>query len=928
MYGKIIGKGKQMTIDRFTKEKFEKFMEGQKPYEALGLIDGEYCYRIILDGQSAIMLRSSIGANGLAKESGKDSIRLWLVGNDDKPIGSKLDSWTTRVSGWQNRLFDKIFELVKRRNNAGDCRKCGKPFGIYKNRNNKKLFVKCFPCSKYLGKNIKGNLNSEGWRSRTSLMVTTKNQVQNLIDNGATVEDLKKISDPKPETVKTALDEFLADPFAEDRPETEEKPTDSFPPNTQQKLAIEKPIDMNVRLLAGPGTGKTFTIKHRVKRLISEGVRPENILVITYSKAMADEMGEKILSLSPDAIKEQISTIHAFCYRELTRNNQELKYFGWQVPGKFAPLKSWQVKAKIEDLISNVWPKNSKEKPGYKEVLEWIDRSKHYGIDHDLTPEWFTSYLGSFFGLNLAKIRVQFDKWFYSHHCLTFADMLFLMEQELISNSDFKAKMQAKYSHIIIDEAHDTNYQAFRILYHFFENGTKLFLVADVNQMMYRFQGAKPEYVTDEIDKMLLGIETVMLETNHRSNDEIIDRCQKLIAYNYSDKNGPYDQKFFQNIEGIRGLGGSVQFDMADDIFDESTKIAEEINTLCTNGYKPGNIFIGARTKAQLGYLEGELLKAGIKFINIAGGSFWNGRDVKNVVSYLRLIHNTDDKEALKQVANIASNDNCYTWNDKSGKFQAGDYCPTRYLGAKFLEKISYNFNNIDNFLFSAKDAWRYKTNDRDYDFYGPTKAQDLQEFVWQLQESALQAENIGQIIQVILDDCYEKYLKTTEGTDFEDENSKTDNLTTVIDIATQYTKIEDFLAYVDEMVQASKDAKDKNWDDYVVISTYHRLKGLERKIIFGMGWCEGIHSITGEPVGLLPHTFSLVDPLQFGVLPAGVKSPIEDERCIGFVCVSRAMEMVYLSGCAEYRGNKMWVSRFINEMGLEEIRKEKNYDT
>jgi superfamily I DNA/RNA helicase len=93
------------------------------------------------------------------------------------------------------------------------------------------------------------------------------------------------------------------------------------------------------------------------------------------------------------------------------------------------------------------------------------------------------------------------------------------------------------------------------------------------------------------------------------------------------------------------------------------------------------------------------------------------------------------------------------------------------------------------------------------------------------------------------------------------------------------------------------------------------------------MGWCEGVHSATGDPIGLLPHTFSLIDPPQFGVLPAGIKSPIEDERCIGFVCISRATKKVYLSGCAEYRGHKMWPSRFVDETELNKV-EEENYDT
>jgi len=715
---------------------------------------------------------------------------------------------------------------------------------------------------------------------------------------------------------RESINAFLANPY-DDAPEPKTHSQINFPPNAQQEKAIQMPVSANVRVLAGPGAGKTFTIKHRVKFLVDNGINTNNILVVTYSKPMADEMAGQIQSLTPAANPKQISTIHAFCYRELTRNNPELEYYKWSVPGKNAPLKQWEIKQKVEDLVAELWPKEKENKPGHKEILEWIDRSKYAAVTKENAPDWFMSYFGALYGLPLARIRVRFDEWLYAHKCMMFSDMLFLMEQEFITNTEFKIKMQDKYSHVIIDESQDTNYQAFRILYHLFENDTKLFLVGDVNQMMYRFQGAKPELITDEIDKILPDIQTVILEKNHRSNDKIIDHFQKLITYNYSDRDGPYPQKFFQDITGVKGSGGSVSYRLADDVFSENAGIAEEIKTLYAADYEPGDIFIGARTKAQLGYLEGELLKNSIKFINITGTSFWQNKHVKNVVGYLRLVHNPEDKFALAQVANIASNENCYTWNDKAGKFQAGDYCPTHYLGKKFLEKIDHNFTNIDRFLFTADDAWRYKTNDKVYDVYGPTKAQDLQEFVWTLQTASMEADNVGQIIQVIIDDCYEKYLKATEGSVNDDESNILDNLATVVDIASRYTDIEKFLTYVDEMIQAAQDTKDKDWSDYVVISTYHRLKGLERKIIFGMGWCEGKHSVTGEPVGLLPHTFSLTDPPQFGVLPAGSKSPVEDERCIAFVCVSRAMEQVYLSGCAEYRSNKMWPSRVIKEMEI-----------
>lgn len=442
-----------------------------------------------------------------------------------------------------------------------------------------------------------------------------------------------------------------------------------------------------------------------------------------------------------------------------------------------------------------------------------------------------------------------------------------------------------------------------------------LMLVGDTDQLLYRFQGAKPELLTG-LDNWLSDIETIKLETNYRSKDEIIAKSRQLIANNYSNLGGPYPQEFMKELTGVKGNGSPIKFSMYETADIEAAQVSAQINELIQMGYSPGDFFIGARTRAQLGYVEGALVRARIPFINIAGGSFWQSRHIADVIGYLRLAYDTNDKAALEQVYNIPSANHKYAWTDKAGKFQAGDYCPTRYLGKEFLAKIGYNFDNIDKVLF-GRDGWRYRTKDKDYGLYGPTKAQDLQEFVWKLKGLLDQAENMGQVIRAIIDDCYEKYLKCSGIEDEGLANAKLEDLATVEDLAGQYASPERFLSYVDEMIQVAEDAKNKEWDNYLILSTYHKLKGLERPIVFGLGWSEGGNIETGEPAGLLPHTFSLIPPPNFGVLPSGDKSPIEDERCIAFVCVSRAIERCYLSGITYYRKNVMFPSRFIYEMEL-----------
>ena len=440
-----------------------------------------------------------------------------------------------------------------------------------------------------------------------------------------------------------------------------------------------------------------------------------------------------------------------------------------------------------------------------------------------------------------------------------------------------------------------------------------LMLVGDNDQLLYSFAGANPDLMTTEIERYLPDIQTIMLETNYRSSHSIIETYSKLIAYNYDELDGPYPQEYLKSIRPRDNapIGDRVLYSFYPTIEDEAKGIADTVNEQLQTGYTPGDFFIGARTRAQLGFLEGALVKASIPFINIAGGSFWQSRHIQEVISYLRLAYDPTDSAALSKVYNIPSNEHLYTFGDK-----AGEYCPTRYLGKEFLSKIENKFNWIDRLLLSD-EGWRYKTRDRDYSIYGPSKAQDLQEFVWRLQSNLNQIDHVGQMIRVILDDCYVKYLKHNEGITDNAESGKLDDLETVYEIASEYTSVKEFLAYVDSMIEAAQKAKDKDWKDYLILSTYHRLKGLERKVMLCAGLCEGISTKSDEPRGLLPHTYSLTNPPRFGVLPTGGMSPVSDERSIFYVALSRGKDKVFVSGCAQYRDWKMQPSRFIYEAGL-----------
>lgn len=433
-------------------------------------------------------------------------------------------------------------------------------------------------------------------------------------------------------------------------------------------------------------------------------------------------------------------------------------------------------------------------------------------------------------------------------------------------------------------------------------------LVGDINQMMYRFSGAAPEVIGEQIEAIFPDLQTYFLGTNYRSTRRIVEASMRNIVHNYESAGGPYSSSILLNLSPRDDApdGAPISFQMYDDPDSEADAVANEINFLIQSGtYSPDNFFVGSRTRNQLGYIENALNALSIPFINITGGSFWTSLHVRRLTDYLALAVDETNKDAFKTVCNIASAQNVSAWGKNKGQ-----YCPTRYFGAAFLSACNESYTNVDT-------AARYNSKFR-------PGVEDLTWFVGGVQYIL---ENDGHVaaLREIVDNCLSRFILTDEGIAEGDEaeDGKLTDLETVISMASSFESAEAFLAHVNEMREiAARAAENKDWTGLVVLSTIHRLKGLERSVVFGIGCGEGIRKVGGKnkvelPAGLLPHTFSLIDPPQMGVLPSGGRSPIEDERCIFHVLISRAKDMVFLSAPATYQTMILRPSRFVREIGL-----------
>ena len=413
-----------MTTERFSKAEFETALtmaqkDTSKPlWEYVGFEKGEHVYKIQINSKHvAILIRSSIKADGYAADTGDDSIGMWLVNTtNNKPLGKKVDAYTTPVKGWDERIVNKIRELYTQGYKMVNCPKCND--GVMVER--KGRYGKFYGCSNY---------------------PRCKHTMQSLPQSNAT---------PKPVVIEKnndLLDEVL----------TEEKPIEykSVKLNAQQQAYVNAPINANLRVMAGPGSGKTTATVERIVHLIENGVDPNTIVYTTFSKDMADEGYKRILARLPQVantnLSKQVCTIHALCFRILY----------WEGL-KFNVAKEWQVKKMLSEIIDEVWAKNP-EKPGWKEVLLWIDSAKLNGLTANEDYAFYLRYLGNQ-AASVHQARVQFDEQMQSQKLITFADMPYKVEQMLIHNRQFREKWQAKFTHILVDEAQDTNEQALRIL--------------------------------------------------------------------------------------------------------------------------------------------------------------------------------------------------------------------------------------------------------------------------------------------------------------------------------------------------------------------------------------------------------------------------------------------------------------------------------
>ena len=886
-----------MTTEKFTRDQFMEVV-GENATETYS--GDQFRYEVPVTEISSILIYSSIASDGYARDTGNDSIKFvvtLLCDNGEQAFVKFQDEkYVTRVSGWERRVTKMIGDL------NDTAKKFAFPIPVHCNRvplifitksgkNEGRPYSKCSKCYKWLRFLDEKSLNTSSPlpANSTSLPpVKTKKSLLDLSSEDQT--DFSSLFGPKAD--HPGMNKVL-EPF--------EWKGDGYGPNELQLEALRHDVYRPHILTAPPGSGKTFTIENYICYLISQGAKPGSILNVTLSKAMADEGADRVIDrlkdfnivLSDEDTEEYrrwFCTIHAACSRMLHEEGDR---------GDVAA--SWQIRKIIEGIVQKVFY-DLDSAPWY-EVYNLIATAKMNNLQTGKDIGFFMGICGEEIGKKISVVRRMFDeemrfaKSKSGNGLTTFEDMLFDAHYRLTNDPAFRDKWSRKFEFVINDEGQDTTKQQFEILAMLSSGNADAnqFAVGDMNQMLYRFAGANSfENVGPGFEIAFPTSTRGYLGVNYRSGEEITSACNRLIKNNYECGGGEYPSDLYYEMESFRGPGAKIEFQEYSDYIEEGWDVVNRIERDINSGeYEPGDVFVGSRTAAGLSIVETELLHRGIKFINRSGNGFWGSHTVKQAIAYMRLSMDHGDEESHGMVYNIAS---------------SAHKTPTRYLGRAFLLSAP-TFTDMVEKKNSLNSRWR-------------SGIDDYESFVNSL-DSLVFEDMIHRVIwDAIYPYIFDAYGKDAVGTlEDVDDNEGGKMIQTLISlekIARRFDSLDSFMEFVSSAEMAAEDAKDRSkWGEYVILSTIHKLKGLERKVVYLLQASEG-EDDKGQQIGNMPITYALRPPPAKTLYSPGM-SPMEDERCVFYVGASRAKDLLRISSIQThpFLGGTMYPSRFVHEMGI-----------
>ena len=636
--------------------------------------------------------------------------------------------------------------------------------------------------------------------------------------------------------------------------------------NNKQKEAVLE-TEGPCLIIAGAGSGKTKVLTHKIAYYIANGVSPWNILAITFTNKAANEMKERVEKLVGDKSKDiWMGTFHAICVRILRKYIDRLGF-----TSDFVIFDTSDQKALIKDCLKAT---NADDKI-------FTDKAVQYEISNGknemLEPNAYRmKYAGDFRKEKISEIYELYQKKLKDNNAIDFDDIINFTIKILTENPDVLEYYTEKFKYILVDEYQDTNKAQFVLVSILASKYGNITAVGDNDQGIYSFRGADISNILN-FQKDFPGTKLIKLEQNYRCTGNILKAANAVIKNNTNK----FDKKLWTENEE----GSLPCIYCGEDEYDEATYIIQEMRHLKTEEYyKNSDFTILYRMNAQSRAIEDILRREDIPYKIIGGLKFYERKEIKDIIAYLRLIQNTSDNLSLKRIINE----------------------PKRGVGKTSLEKVEEISEKTGTSMYSViKDADKYELN---------RVFINTRDFVEQIENLIVKKDTI------LISDLIKETLKTTGYMDvLKNENtveaeSRIENLEEFLTVAMEFEEesADNTLAEFLEGITLSSDIDGmEDEEDSVTLMTLHSAKGLEFPVVFLVGMEEGIFP---------------------GYKSIGEESELEEERRLFYVGITRAKQYLYLT-CAKHRtifGSTSYnqISRFIREIPedlLEGYGREKN---
>lgn len=588
--------------------------------------------------------------------------------------------------------------------------------------------------------------------------------------------------------------------------------------NEMQKEAVmttEGPL----LILAGAGSGKTKVLTTRIAYLIEEkGIDPYHILAITFTNKAAKEMQSRLISLIGDIAKGiQVSTFHSFGLKILRENYELLGY-----DRNFVIMDSDDSLTVIKRILKSL-------DLDPKQYNPTAIKNRISGCKNELmTPETYERYATTEFEKVVLQVFIAYEKKLKENNSIDFDDLLILPIRLFQKNPYILEKYQSRFRYVLIDEYQDTNEAQYILTKMMSAKYRNICVVGDENQSIYSFRGANYRNILN-FEKDYKETKTIKLEQNYRSTQNILNAANQVIKNNQNRKD--------KNLWSNQGEGEKISYYRAYDEKDESHFVASTIKKILDDGISGEEIAVLYRTNAQSRTLEEDLLKSNIPYRVVGSFYFYSRKEIKDLMAYLRLIHNEKDNVSLLRVINT----------------------PKRGIGLKTIQNLS-TIADIE-----GKSIYEVIQSGKEMEF------KKIIEDLKRVSENLTLTELVDKILDTTGMRQELESEKTLEA-DIRLENlEEFKSITKAFEERDGLISLEDFLFEV-SLVSDREEYKDSN--NKVSLMTVHSVKGLEFKYVFVVGLEEGI----------FPHMNSLMD-----------NQELEEERRLAYVAITRAKEKLYL---------------------------------